>query len=167
MRLDFAQGVRALTRWDHIAMTGDSGSGVVPTLTGHDLVSAVPQIAETAEVTASSFRQVPGVHLGLQDLADLASETLRLCEEGTDGVIITQGMDTIEETAFVLDLIVDTRVPVVVPGAMRNPSLPGADGPANLLASVQVAASSAARGYLLPPHSMSHVVLALASAPWW
>jgi L-asparaginase len=148
-------------------MTGDSGSGVVPTLTGHDLVSAVPQIAETAEVTASSFRQVPGVHLGLQDLADLASETLRLCEEGTDGVIITQGMDTIEETAFVLDLIVDTRVPVVVPGAMRNPSLPGADGPANLLASVQVAASSAARGYLLPPHSMSHVVLALASAPWW
>lgn len=138
--------VSVLSLGGTIAMTGDGGSGVVPTLTGHDLISAVPQIAEAAEVTASSFRQVPGAHLGLQDLTDLASEILRLCKEGTDGVIITQGTDTIEETAFVLDLLVDTEAPVVVTGAMRNPSLPGADGPANLLASVQVAASSAARG---------------------
>lgn len=138
--------VSVLSLGGTIAMTGDGGSGVVPTLTGDALVSAVPQIAEAAEVTASSFRQVPGAHLGLQDLTALASEILRLCEEGADGVIITQGTDTIEETAFVLDLLVDTESPVVVTGAMRNPSLPGADGPANLLASVQVAASPATRG---------------------
>jgi|SRR5215203_2007488 len=48
--------------------------------------------------------------------------------------------------AFVLDLLVDTDAPVVVTGAMRNPTLPGAEGPANLLTSVQVAISEAARG---------------------
>lgn len=128
-----------------IAMTGDGDSGVVPTLTGDELVSAVPQLAEVAEVRAASFRQLPGAHLGLKDLTELAEEILRLLETGSDGIVITQGTDTIEETAFALDLLVDAEAPIVVTGAMRNPSLPGADGPANLLASVQVAASPAAR----------------------
>ena len=116
-----------------IAATGNGGSRVVPALTGKDLVSAVPQLADVAEVTASSFRQVPGAHLGLEDLTELVEEIEHLIEEGADGIIVTQGTDTIEETAFVLDLLVNAEVPVVVTGAMRNPSLPGADGPANLL----------------------------------
>lgn len=138
--------VAVLSLGGTIAMTGDGGSGVVPTLTGDDLISAIPRLAEAAEVTATSFRQVPGAHLGLEDLTKLAEELSRLFEEGLDGVVITQGTDTIEETAFVLDLLVDIEAPIVVTGAMRNPSLPGADGPANLLASVQVAASTTARG---------------------
>lgn len=138
--------VSVLSLGGTIAMTDDGGSGVTPTLSGDDLVSAVSQLAEAAEVTASSFRQVPGAHLRLRDLTELATEITRLFEEGTDGFVITQGTDTIEETAFVLDLLVQAEVPIVVTGAMRNPSLPGADGPANLLASVQVAASPVARG---------------------
>ena len=76
----------------------------------------------------------------------LAGEIQVYIDAGTRGVVVTQGTDTIEGTAFVLDLLVHPDAPIVVTGAMRHPSLPGAEGPANLLASVQVAVSDVARG---------------------
>lgn len=128
-----------------ISSTNSQGKGVAPTLTGEALVADVPQIAEVAEVSAVSFRQAASGELTLRDLVELSSEIGRSVDEGSNGVVITQGTDTIEETAFVLDLLVDREIPVIVTGAMRNPTLPGADGPANLLAAVQVAASRVAR----------------------
>jgi L-asparaginase len=129
-----------------ISSVESGGRGVEPTLTGEALISDVPQIAEVAEVSAVSFRQAASGELTVDDLVELASEITGRIDEGASGAVITQGTDTIEETAFVLDLLVDRDAPVVVTGAMRNPTLPGADGPANLLASIQVAASDAARG---------------------
>lgn len=122
------------------------GPGVEPNLTGEALVEDVPEISEVAEVSAASFRQVAGSELTLNDLIELSVEIKGRIDEGVAGVVITQGTDSIEETSFVLDLLVDRDAPVVVTGAMRNPTLPGADGPANLLASVQVVVSKAARG---------------------
>ena len=122
------------------------GSGVAPSLTGEALVEDVPEIAEVAEVSAQSFRQVPGSELTLEDLIELSGEIEGRIDEGATGVVVTQGTDTIEETCFVLDLLVDRDAPVVVTGAMRNPTLPGAEGPANLLASVRVATGEATRG---------------------
>jgi L-asparaginase len=122
------------------------GSGVEPTLTGEDLVADVPEISEVAEVSAESFRLVPGSELSLDDLVELSKEIKGRIDEGASSIVVTQGTDTIEETAFALDLLVDEDASVVVTGAMRNPTLPGAEGPANLLASVEVAASEAARG---------------------
>jgi L-asparaginase len=65
---------------------------------------------------------------------------------GADGVVVTQGSDTIQESAFALDLLVDPAWPVAVTGAMRNPSLPGHDGPANLFSAVSVTANPAIAG---------------------
>jgi L-asparaginase len=127
-----------------ISSTDSGGKGVEPTLTGEALVSDVPEIAEVAEVSAASFRQAASGELTVDDLVELASEISDHIDEGARGAVVTQGTDTIEETAFVLDRLVDRDAPVVVTGAMRNPTLPGAEGPANLLASIQVAASDVA-----------------------
>jgi L-asparaginase len=70
---------------------------------------------------------------------------LKRVAAGAKGVVLTQGTDTVEETAFVLDLLWNDDAPIVISGARRGPSLPGSDGPANLLAAVQAAASDAAR----------------------
>ena len=138
--------VTVLSLGGTISSTDVGGLGVEPTLTGEALVSDVPEIAKVAEVSATSFRQAASGELTIEDLVELAAEITNRIDDGAAGVVITQGTDTIEETSFVLDLLVDRDAPVVVTGAMRNPTLPGADGPANLLASVQVAVNEDTRG---------------------
>ncbi len=122
-----------------IAMTRDGSGGVVPNLNAADLLAAVPQLQDIAAIDAYSFRQLPGAHLQYDDIEQLAQEITKLAAQAYSGVVITQGTDTIEETAFILDRLLAVPIAVVVTGAMRNPTLPGADGPANILAAVRVA----------------------------
>jgi L-asparaginase len=136
--------VSVLSAGGTIASVGPSGSAV-PTLSAGELVAAVPELETVADVSASSARQLPSGDIRIADLLDLARLIQREVETGARGVVITQGTDTMEESAFALDLLVDVEVPVVVTGAMRHPDLPGADGPANLLAAVRVATARAAR----------------------
>jgi L-asparaginase len=109
-------------------------------------VESVPALADIARIAADTFRQVPSPELTLADVAELAQEIKRRLRARDVGVVVTQGTNTIEETAFALDMLVDDDAPVVVTGAMRNPTLPGADGPANLLAAVRTVTSKHARG---------------------
>lgn len=120
--------------------------GAVPQLTADDLLGSVPSLTEVAEVSTRTFRQMPSSDLSLQDLLELVDLARESVSDGADGVVVTQGTDTIEETSFVLDLLWEGEAPIVVTGAMRNPSLPGADGPGNLWAAVRVAADSLAAG---------------------
>jgi L-asparaginase len=126
-----------------IASTNDAGrtaGGVAPRLGASELVRAVPQLGETAELETVAFRQVPSGDLTLRDMTQLSAEINKRFDNGVRGVVVAQGTDTIEETSFALELLVRGPQPVVVTGAMRNPTLAGPDGPANLLAAVQVAA---------------------------
>ncbi|BCJ55879.1 L-asparaginase [Actinoplanes sp. NBRC 14428] len=129
-----------------IAMTAADSGGVTPSLTARQLVDAVPGLGDTGiEIDVLTFRSKPGASLTIDDLTELTITLGEYWEAGISGVVITQGTDTIEESAYVLDLLHYGPQPLVVTGAMRNPTLAGADGPANLLAAIQVAASSAAR----------------------
>ncbi len=129
-----------------ITMTASAGPGIVPTLTGADLVAAVPALAGVADIEAMSPFRLPGPSLTLAHLREVALLLNQRLAGDIAGAVVVQGTDTIEETAFVLDLLVGGDKPVVVTGAMRGPEAPGADGPANLLASAIVATSAAARG---------------------
>jgi len=128
-----------------IASTSVSGAGVVPQLSASDLLEAVPGIADVADLTAMSVRQIPSGDLTFMDLVEVARIINDQVANGVDGVVVTQGTDTIEETSFALDVLLDTCVPVIVTGAMRNPTALSPDGPGNLLTAVRVAASPAAR----------------------
>lgn len=124
----------------------DAHQGVVPQLGARELIAAVPQLSEVADVETLAFLQLPSCDLTLADVVALARRIDQAVAAGVDGVVVTQGTDTIEETSFALDLLVEGATPVVVTGAMRNPTVASPDGPGNLLAAVRVAASTAARG---------------------
>ena len=127
-----------------ISMTEAATGGIVPTLSGEELVRRFGLSDPSIEVSALSLRQLASAQLTPNDLAAVAAKTHELAASGAAGIVVTQGTDTIEETAFALDLIGTKEIPVVVTGAMRHPNAPGSDGAANFrdAATVAVAAPS-------------------------
>jgi L-asparaginase len=130
-----------------IAMHATSGQGVTPALSASDLLAAVPGLDDAGvELSMRDVANKPGASLSFGDLFGLADAISAALGDGCAGAVVTQGTDTIEESAYLLDLLVAADAPVVVTGAMRNPSLAGPDGPANILAAIRVAADGSARG---------------------
>lgn len=120
--------------------------GAVPGLAAEDLVAQLPAAVSRRIGHVENFRQLPGAHLGLSDLVDLAARIAALERSGVaNGFVVVQGTDTIEETVFALELLCRGAAPVVVTGAMRHAGLVSPDGPANIANSVVLAASPAAR----------------------
>ncbi len=129
-----------------ITMVPSEAGGITPTLGAADLVAAVPALAEVAEIEAVSPLRVASPSLTPENLIDVATRIEAAFAGDVDGAVVVQGTDTLEESAFLLDLLVAGEKPVVLTGAMRGADAPGADGPANLLAAARVAASPLARG---------------------
>ena len=121
---------------DPVRLGADALLAGVPGLGGLDV---------TLDVRAAE--PVPSASLTFGQLAGLARDAAEACANGAaDAIVVVQGTDTLEESAYLVDLLWDRPEPVVLTGAMRNPTLAGADGPANLLAAVSVAADPGFRG---------------------
>lgn len=137
-----ARRVLVLAAGGTIAMTGPSAT---PTLDASAIVDGVPGLADRGGLEARSLFTVPSVHLSLSEQLTICREARNAARKGA-GVVVTHGTDTLEETAMLCDVIHDAEAPIVFTGAIRPASTPGADGPANLLDAVSVAASDAAAG---------------------
>ncbi|KAH6879798.1 Asparaginase/glutaminase [Thelonectria olida] len=111
------------------------------------LVDAVPQLCEVANVRGVQAANVDSVNVNSAMLLELSHQIHDDLDSGhTQGAVITHGTDTLEESAFFLDLTIDSELPVVVTGSMRPATAISADGPMNLLSSVKLASSESARG---------------------
>jgi L-asparaginase len=129
-----------------IAMTGDEHDDAVsPRVPADRLVAAVPDLAALADVRPRTVRTIPGASLDFADLTALVEVARASVDDGAHGVVVTQGTDTLEETAYAFDLLWDRPAPLIVTGAMRPASAAGADGPANILSAVATAVAPAAR----------------------
>lgn len=141
-----AKQIAVISLGGTISMTEVSTGGVVPTLSGEELVRRFGLDDPAIEISPLSLRQLASAQLTAEDLVAVAQKTHELAKAGASGIVITQGTDTIEETAFALDLIGTKAIPVVVTGAMRHPNAPGSDGAANFRDAVMVAAYADAAG---------------------
>jgi len=127
----------------HDAVVG----GAVPTLTGRDILAMAPGIDQLAELEVDDWGAFPGPHMTVERMWSLRQRIIEhLTRPDVDGVVVTHGTDSLEESAYLMARSVESDKPIVFTGAMRTSSDLGWDGPGNLGAAVRVAASEDARG---------------------
>jgi L-asparaginase len=133
--------VRVLAAGGTIAMRGEQA---VPALDASELVEQLPQVAGF-RLEAETVLSLPSAQITLSDALDLARRACTAADSG-EGVVLTTGTDTMEEVAAVCGLTYGGEAPIVITGANRPGSAPGADGPANLLDAIILARAPAAAG---------------------
>ncbi|MCT4661498.1 MAG: asparaginase [Tissierellales bacterium] len=127
-------------------------NAAIPGMTSEEIMSKVTNIEKFADFEIIKFSNMPGPHMTLDSMFELSQKVKELTSrKDISGVIVTHGTDTLEETAYFLDLTLSTEKPIVVVGAMRNGSELGYDGPSNIAAAICTAISddSSNRGVLV------------------
>ena len=117
----------------------DKTGGAVPHFSGNELMQMIPDAFKLAKIETYDFGKYPGPHVTPELMLKLSKKIRELLSKKSyDGVIVTHGTDTLEETAYLLDLTIKTKIPVVVIGSMKNSSEPDWDGPRNLLDAIHI-----------------------------
>jgi len=125
----------------------DRLKAVIPALSDKEILEKVSGIEKIAETESYHYGSLPGPHITPEIMFDISLKIKEFIDrDDIDGVVLTHGTDTLEETAFFLDVILDCKKPVVVTGSMRNGSELGYDGPANLSAAICTVVSPASIG---------------------
>ena len=139
--------VAIITTGGTIAMSGDRQSGGVKPKDPDVLPKSMPDLSQYADVEMDAFSNLPSPHITPEVMLKLSQRVhTYLNRSDISGIVVTHGTDTMEETAYFLDLVLPPTKPVVLTGAMRSSDQMGADGPFNLTSAVRVAASPQATG---------------------
>lgn len=120
-------------------------NAAIPGLTSEEIMGMVTNIEKFTEIERINFGEYPGPHIDpemMMELSKLVKNTIS--RDDITGVVVTHGTDTLEETAYLLDLTIKPKKPIVIVGAMRNSSELGYDGPSNLSAAICTAISKEA-----------------------
>ncbi len=136
------RAVRLLAAGGTIAMRGERA---VPAVDAAQLVAQLPQLGSVPALATETVLALPGPQVTLAQALDLAQRACAAAAGG-EGTVITTGTDTMEELAVLCALLYDGEAPIVLTGANRPGSSPGADGPANLLDAVALARAPDAMG---------------------
>lgn len=130
-----------------IAMKIDPVKGApVPAISGEDLLATVPDVGKYAEIRVNSLSNVPSDYMDPPRWVELTKAVQKALDQPeVAGVIVSHGTDTLEETAFWLDLTIKSEKPVTLIGAQRNASSPDFDGPRNLLNAVRISVDEQSR----------------------
>lgn len=131
-----------------IAMKVDPETGAtVPALSGEDLVNAVPELRQLANIQVVNFSNIPSEYMNPEIWCNLSKKVDDiLAHSDVKGIVITHGTDTLEETAYFLDLTLKSDKPVVCIGSQRSASEKDTDGPRNLLNAVKIVLSKQSAG---------------------
>ncbi|MCF8262140.1 MAG: asparaginase [Melioribacteraceae bacterium] len=113
--------------------------GAVPHFHGNELLDMIPELNSLAKISMYEFGIYPGPHMTPDLIFELANKVRRFAEDDDiDGIIVTHGTDTLEESSYLLDLVIKTEKPIVFIGAMKTSSEPDWDGPKNMLDAVHI-----------------------------
>ncbi|RRU69734.1 asparaginase [Stenotrophomonas maltophilia] len=130
-----------------LSMRGDGAEvGIVPKVSAQMLMEAVPGLGRLASVQTHTLGLSPSASMSWVDVLAARDWADTMVGDGAEGVVITQGTDTLEESAYLLDLLWPHSQPLVVTGAMRGADAAGADGPGNVLAAAVAALDPLTRG---------------------